>query len=938
MAYVTPQVLVFQDFELQPSIVARPLRACMIGGHAQLVRFDQSTEREFGLLDYYDYTSERCFSWPNRTAGGVIDQAYTEVWVKNALLQYFTDVIGAGSEIVKVSGYTNRVRSDTVNFVENDSDYPRDAALLDRDVKVGDVAKVRAVVDDEVFTLWTSVMGFVGDVVAAVVASAAADSNNAASQSADSTVTKTGGADNCISLTAGGSYSGLASGYLTETYTITVTESSAGSQLTTARLRVRSASGTDDADDVAPADAASPTAIGSRGLEVTFDFAVGSLCSADSAEDEVSADDLIAGQEWTVEVSQVFTAPVGTSGGTYSGNTSTSYIVEVTRGGLFADTLKPQISCTTAHGTDLSGPTDVTAASTAITVGTQGVTISFGGTYLRKGDKYVIEVEAEGEGRVGTLILAHDLDSEIPADTEVDLTLYIRVPELQIEANRTGAAPLTNWEQSATEICLQAGITAYESSWTDDGVAQALPLRSEESQEYGQVYVTYRAWLPTLANEVNATSTISGMEDLISGVTHPDNPLRQAVSLGLGNSNGVDVRFIAVADPSLLSSWEDALEKLDGRRDVYNLVPLTADREILTAIQTHINSMSAPDQALFRSGWFGMEGVPTKQIVDAEINGDTEVLAILADDPFTSGTQYTRLSVPEGDAEFVTREVAPGDIVRYLWVSDGFGNFTYTEFTVDAVLSEDSLRLLTGHSVPISTPQKIEIVRNLSATAEADEIGLLAGAWASRRIRSVWPDTIENGDTEYDSMFLCAALAGLCSGIVPQQPMTRLEIAGFSAVPRTVDKFNKTQLDAMAAMGVWIVTQDPDSGAIYTRHAVTTADTDDINKREEVVTRNVDSISFRFHDTFEPYIGISNVTPNTESIIRSETNRLLEELKSEGVATHIGPQLLAVSPDGIESGIRDLRQHPTLRDRFVLAVNLVLPYPFNNLENHLIVV
>jgi hypothetical protein len=45
---------------------------------------------------------------------------------------------------------------------------------------------------------------------------------------------------------------------------------------------------------------------------------------------------------------------------------------------------------------------------------------------------------------------------------------------------------------------------------------------------------------------------------------------------------------------------------------------------------------------------------------------------------------------------------------------------------------------------------------------------------------------------------LCAALAGLRSGVLPHQPLTNLEIVGFSDVPRTTSKFNKPQLDAMA--------------------------------------------------------------------------------------------------------------------------------------------
>ena len=46
--YVLPQVLVFQDFTIQPAVAANPLSAHIAGGHAYLVRESESDEREFG--------------------------------------------------------------------------------------------------------------------------------------------------------------------------------------------------------------------------------------------------------------------------------------------------------------------------------------------------------------------------------------------------------------------------------------------------------------------------------------------------------------------------------------------------------------------------------------------------------------------------------------------------------------------------------------------------------------------------------------------------------------------------------------------------------------------------------------------------------------------------------------------------------------------------
>jgi hypothetical protein len=101
---------------------------------------------------------------------------------------------------------------------------------------------------------------------------------------------------------------------------------------------------------------------------------------------------------------------------------------------------------------------------------------------------------------------------------------------------------------------------------------------------------------------------------------------------------------------------------------------------------------------------------------------------------------------------------------------------------------------------------------------------------------SVWPDTLTADDQTFDGFYLCAALAGLASGVVPQQGLTNMAIEGFQAVDRTTKLFSRTDLDIMAGSGVWIVTQDVHSGAVFSRHALTSGPYKDINQREEVIT------------------------------------------------------------------------------------------------------
>ena len=270
-----------------------------------------------------------------------------------------------------------------------------------------------------------------------------------------------------------------------------------------------------------------------------------------------------------------------------------------------------------------------------------------------------------------------------------------------------------------------------------------------------------------------------------------------------------------------------------------------------------------------------------------------------------------------------------GDIVRAIYTGDGFGNFAYSEYVVAEVQSENQIRVTVGPAAPQAVPAKIEVWRNLSAGEEAVEIGKNAGVWNDRRIRASWPDVIESSGTIQEGYFLNAALAGLASGVLPHQGLTNVQIAGFSSTQRTNDKFNKPQLHTMAVAGVWIVQQKPD-GEIFTRHAVTTGDYEDINQREEMLTRNVDSISYRFRDYFEPFIGVTNVTPSMRDVILGGIAKLIRVLKIERVTAGLGGQLIDATVDRFF--VSEIFQ-----DRYVAYITLTVPYALNTIELHLII-
>jgi hypothetical protein len=933
-SYVLPQVLVFQEFEQQPVAIEQPQNAVLIGEQFDLHRYPDE-KSEILVADSYDPSAEQCFAWPARRAGSVVDETYTKVFFDNALLKYFNDPSGDGSVVTHTGLGKNRIRAASKIF-QTANGFTRSAELL-RDVQIGDAVKLIVSACASPVIFFSTVAGLVADILAAIVDPSTSDTDNQTATVAAVSGSQTAGADNKVGMASqsGALYDGLLTGDPVEVYTIEVIGASTGGDATTAILKVTSASGRDNVAAVTPAAFSSPTAIGTRGLTVTFANNLSS--SSSSGGPVIDPDDFLIGQKFTVTVSQLFVPPAPAAAGTYNGATDTTYIVEVTRGGKFASTTKPQVTVSTTTGIDISGPTNVNTSGGAVPIGTQGTTIAFTGLALNKGDRFYVPVIAKRNGAVRTLVLSNNLPDALRGVCDIsssssssapvvapdlDLTLYIK-KNIEVTENRTGFAPLVNWTQSDTEICIQDGIIAYDASWASGGVLQPLPV------EDGDIYVHHRDRVFVNADSVGSVDDVGNVSAAL-GTVHPDNPLSFGVFKALENANGEEVRYLALhsSSPVTLDDWLTALDILVGRDDVYSLVPLTQQKDVLDAFVAHCEAQSTEDKGRWRICWLNMAAQTVKAIyTSSEIVEGDPLLATITDDPDTSGTQHTLVEAT--DEKFVTKGVRAGDTLRALYTSDGFGNFTYTEFVIDAVINEETLRLFSGPAAAVNVPSKIEIHRTLTKNELASELALNPGLFRSRRAYLVWPDQVGNGGTTFPGYFLCATLAGLRGGVLPHQGLTNTEILGYDDLSRTVDFFSATQLDTLAASGYWIVTQDPSDGTVFTRHQLSTGDQSDLNQKEQNITTNLDNISKNFLLRMKTFIGRGNVTPTMIQILRGEIIALIEQFKNTIINDRLGPQILSAE-------ILELGVHPTLKDRIVARIDIELPFPFNNLELHLV--
>lgn len=922
MAYVVPQVLVFQEFSLIPAILPGALNAHISGPNAYLLRYAEPAEKILGHLGAYDPDNDAVSRWPTRPPGAIVDATYTKVYIDNADLQFFRNMIGDGDTVVPTAANKITISNAKYGFATNGTVYPRYLALGDRDVQPGDRVYIRgvSVADSTNYELDTYVLAIEAEAIDSAVGSVQDGGSNEGTQPSTPAVI-TPPAVPTVTLTADlSSYSALTDGALTDHYTITVLSSSSGGDLLLATLQIKSGSGNDDVASVASGAEGDFFTVGVRGLQLKFTGA---------------GEDLIAGQVYGVDIVSKYTKIVADdTGSTYTGTLSTTYVITITRGGKIDSANPvtcPQFSVRTAHGVDSAAPITITDATAYYPVGTQGLQIKFTNATtdgICLGDSFSIVVTGTQDGRMSTLVLGHNLPIPLyplpipPGEPAINLDLILYVERnIMVDALAEDGEP--NWEQNPTQITIHGGIQAYDEAFTVDGEPQPLTVTS------GDVYVEYRAWRSDLANQVNSISDVGTIDDAISGALTPDNPLKWGVYKALSNSNGSNVLFTAVTDPNSLDAWNAILALLTGRTDVYNLVPLTFDRNVLDLYAAHVADESAPEQASWRALFCSIQAKSQEAVVsDATSTDDNIVMALISVDPTASGDQYTLLTVPVGNSDFLTNNAQPGDIVRTDYGVDSSGTETYDEYVIDQVINENSLLLMAGPAAPVTIAQKIEIWHYLTRDEVAADLAQQAGSFASRRVKAVWPDTVGAAGVLMEGFYLAAALAGLRSGVVPQQGLTNVQISGFDDLSRTTDFFGGAQLNTMAGAGTWIVTQAPD-GTVYSRHGLTTDNTD-VNSSEEMVTSNLDSISYLFAQRLAPYIGVMNVTQSALLVLGTEIDATIDFLKSNGYVDRLGGQL-------VDATIVSLQPHAILADRVVCVIDVTLPYPMNNLELHLVV-
>lgn len=454
-----------------------------------------------------------------------------------------------------------------------------------------------------------------------------------------------------------------------------------------------------------------------------------------------------------------------------------------------------------------------------------------------------------------------------------------------------------------------------------DGNALRMPVQVyEDNIDFNKMYIEYKTWVPTASYGLNFCESVAALDD-IPGQLDPENPLKYAVYKALANSNGASVAYVAVKEPYTFSSatektpnlesWQDALEILEGRDDVYTVVPTTTEQTVQNLVNTLVQNESSAEACRWKTAVFAVEAPKKRLIVgvkDSFTSTDgNPVVARFEENTSETGAGYNKLRVTSGNSLFLER-VQAGDIIS---MANG-----YQTYVVDKVITDDTLYTLPTGITAQTAGNAIEIWHTLNRADVVEYVRDYAQSFANRRIGLIWPDTIGEAGVDLPGYMLAAGLAGLKSGVEPIQGLTRLEVAGFDDFSRARPYLTETQMNLMAGSGVWIVQEDSD-GTPASRHAINTS-TVDINYREEMMTRNMDSICKYLYQIIDRYIGVTIVNQDT-------LNSIYHAL------TTACNYLVYIKQMNSYASIR-VKQHDLLADRIEAFIVASLPYATNNVE------
>lgn len=436
------------------------------------------------------------------------------------------------------------------------------------------------------------------------------------------------------------------------------------------------------------------------------------------------------------------------------------------------------------------------------------------------------------------------------------------------------------------------------------------------------VYLSYRALRRDIANDFLTITSQSNAEAKIGSV-NINNPMSVAASLIASAVSDMSYRILPIETDDA-NGYRQALDILSTNEDIYVIVPLTNDKDVVSAYASHCTTLSEPEKSKWRIMYASQEMPSTKVMV--EIN----------DGQLVKGSTDTECYVKDtANGMFVTNNARVTDFVDIYNASNSYQySLQIIEVLNESVVTCSTtkwMRTSEGYSeledkVTVASQEavKYEVVRVLDTQGVADAISGIAESFKNKRLRLVYPDTIMlniNSVSEMvPSYYLCVTLGAMRAGYPPHQGFSTIGLSGISRVLRANNMFSDDQLADMAGNGVFWVVQDTPEELPYVLYQTTTDNTQ-LETAEDSCVAVVDYASRYLKINLKNVLGRYNVNTISVNYVKTVINSVLDDMTSTSYQ-YIGPiltgaELLSVETEG---------------DKIKPTVHIEIPYPVNGVD------
>jgi hypothetical protein len=588
--------------------------------------------------------------------------------------------------------------------------------------------------------------------------------------------------------------------------------------------------------------------------------------------------------------------------------------ITVSGAGVAGTDLVTTVAAISGNTLTLAASASTASSSATLTKGTVSNTNSVTSTKrVEAGDVVVISYGSSGVFTTSVLSVAST------TGTIVTITLADILP------TGVGTTFVVSVRKQYNNMVLPAtynGSTNYDLSAV--GATNQVTIKPSPTVGYGkvisgEVHIAYRALRTDL---VGTIQEISNVDDQVAvlGTAVDTNPLGLAVEVALANTTGRILALTVGSDD--LAGYVAALETTENAR-VYALVPLTQDQSILSALQVHVDGMSTAVNASWRMALVNT-AIPTTQNIgefnanSVNANGGNNAITLV------NGSYILTAS----NAQFIADGVVAGDLVH---ITAGTSSTTSQVGTLKVLAIVNNQQLKVS-ATDTATAVSYYITRKLTRAQQASYVASVSSTFSDKRVVHIQPDycgITVGGVVKYlPGYYLCAALAGLISGLPVQKGLTNIGIAGVSDLQHSNFYFTRAQLGTMAAVGTLLMVQESQGTIPYVRHELTT-DMTVLQYREIQQVKNIDFLSYYFHDILKGFIGKWNITPDSLNTLRQSITSASKLLQGQKVEM-IGAPLTSMT-------IASLEQDTDNADNVNATLNVVIPTVMNYINLYLVV-